>query len=197
MLYFANYMCYCEHFKDNFSFWCSMKELFNFVGISLMPPLVEVARSNYGFHGAYLILGAFTWNSIVCGMLMRPPVQPKSAHNEDFEVGDSRQDANNNIEVRKQNENVFFDISYLVKCPLFVLLLFIHCITCYNFVSWVLFLVPYGVSLGFCSDVAVFFSTAGGIGGFLGKVSLLAVFYCDVGNTLVLCVVPAFTFTKG
>ncbi|KAJ8021116.1 Monocarboxylate transporter 14 [Holothuria leucospilota] len=87
VLYFAYYLCYCEHFKDSFSFWCSMRELFNFVGISLMPPLVEVARSNYGFHGAYVILGAITWNSIVCGILMRSPVQPKSVHNEDFEGG--------------------------------------------------------------------------------------------------------------
>ncbi|KAJ8021115.1 hypothetical protein HOLleu_40889 [Holothuria leucospilota] len=128
---------------------------------------------------------------------MRPPVQRTSVHNKDFEGSDSRQEINNSLAGSKQNEDVFCGISYLAKLPSFVLLLFIHCIICYNFVSWAIFLVPYGVSLGFRPDVVVFLSTAGGIGGFWGKVSLLAVFYCDVGNTLVLFVVPAFTFTVG
>ncbi|XP_071854537.1 monocarboxylate transporter 14-like [Apostichopus japonicus] len=201
LIHFALFMAFMEHFKDKFPVALAARELSTYIGISVMPPLIEVFRSYYGLHGSYLLLGAISWNFIVCGVLLKPVIGAEEQRmNHNFGSGKmfarlkrrfcGKRDhrlIHNGAKEDDMGDNILismFSHSSVINHPNFGIFLTIHSIFYYTFSAWALFLVPFGVSLGYTSNEAVYLSTAGGLGGFCGKLLSILLFHFDKVNII-------------
>lgn len=185
----------------------SIRDTFSFLGVTVIPVLMEFMRHTYGLHGAYFLLGAISWNAVAAGILLRP-----SALEKNNEVMDASFAPTENIQGKdKSIQNAmlvlkgrivsmvtllfnFLSLSPVIHHPIFIVFLTVHALICYNFTVWAIFLVPFGTSLGFSSEHAVLFSSAGGIGGLFGKFLVSLIFYFDKMHPLAASVVPSVTW---
>ncbi|XP_071828161.1 uncharacterized protein [Apostichopus japonicus] len=198
---FSLYMIYLEHFdKETFPVAYSVRELFQYLGITAIPVLLEQLREEYGLSGSYLIMGALVWNCMISGVLMkskRPPPQSVD-HDHAHESSESAKRKDESAgpddkteETRMGNLLMLFSIEPATRHPLFTLCIIIHSLLSYSFVVWAVFLVPFGKTLGLPSDVAVLLSVFGGIGGLFGKIVVLFVFLSNRMNAITCSVIPA------
>lgn len=198
ILYFAVFLAYVEHFGDLFYLAYSLRDTFFYVGVTAMPPALEYVRGKYGLHAAFLILGAITWNGVVAGVLLKPSHNAKVTSKNENEESKDPENCCNKSEKDTFDGNYshtsFVGISALTNHPLFSVCVLLHSLTNFNFVVWTLFLVPYGTSLGYPPEVAVYLSTLGGIGGFAGKIVVIIVFYYGKMNQILSNAVPGVIF---
>ncbi|XP_071855558.1 monocarboxylate transporter 12-like isoform X1 [Apostichopus japonicus] len=207
LLHFAMFMAYLEHFQDKFSVAFSARELNTYIGVSAMPPLMDYCRSYYGTHSSYLLLGAISWNCIVCGVLLKPAIGFD-------ERGGTFRDKPLSFMMRLRESvgcmptdtsfnNVCYKIlaifshSPVMNHPNFAIFLVIHSIFYYTFTAWALYLVPFGTSLGYPSHQAVYLSTAGGIGGFCGKLLAIMIFHMNKMTIISGALLPSCTVCTG
>lgn len=156
--------------------------------MALLPPLLEHWREKYGLNGALLLLGAFTWNIMLCGVLTpRDSEQDPTDSDKRLEGSADNQKVDENCSVsesRKLQQHVIaahptLRFLYLAQfCNMFVL------------ISWAMFLLPYGVEKGHRQGDAVILSTIGGIGVVLGRILIFLVFYWKYHNSLMMIVTP-------
>ncbi|KAJ8023154.1 Monocarboxylate transporter 2 [Holothuria leucospilota] len=164
-----------------------------------MPPIIELLRNSLGFSGSYLVLGAILWNAIICGMLLKE-TETGVTNERNFKE-------NRNIDKREEEsfgENgktpillSFLDISPIRKHPNFVYFVILDTLLYHNFVVWAIFLVSFGKSVGLKPEEAVLLSTAGGVGGCIGKITVVATFYIDRMNALTSSLIPAIICNVG
>lgn len=207
-------MAFLEHFRDKFAVAFGGRELSTYLGVAVFPPLLELFRSTYGLHGAYILLGAVSSHCIVSGVLLKPATgktcvttksklklqeKPCFGHLMSTVRGDL-----NELEA-KHTQRIFrtgllsilmrilkvFNLSPALKHSTFALFLILHSFFYYTFTAWALYLVPFGLSLGFVPAAVVYWSTAGGVGGFLGKTLALIVFRADKMNAITGGLIPA------
>ncbi|KAJ8021052.1 Monocarboxylate transporter 12 [Holothuria leucospilota] len=214
LLHFALFMSYIEHFQDKFSVAFSTRELSTYVGVSVMPPLMEVLRSSYGLQGSYLIFGAIAWNCVVCGLLLKSPPNQTSTRSvceelkfllrkinccylDNYKEPYSNEGVAKRLQIQLWNLANIFSLAPAIKHPRFAVFLLIHSLFYYTFTAWALFLVPFGISIGFSATVAVYLSTAGGVGGFVGKLLAIAVFHFEKMNSLTGALIPSLICCVG
>ncbi|KAJ8033649.1 hypothetical protein HOLleu_23961 [Holothuria leucospilota] len=165
-----------------------------------MPPAVEFLRGTYGLHGAFLILGAIMWNGAAVGMLLRPrkkSIARLKTENEDGHDSNKlllENSSNGNANSCTDYENSFLGLSAITHHPLFGLSVIVHSLTNFNFVIWALYLVPYGISLGYHPQLAALLSTSGGAGGFIGKVLVIVVFHHGRMTQIISNAVPGIIY---
>ncbi|KAJ8046546.1 hypothetical protein HOLleu_05243 [Holothuria leucospilota] len=94
------------------------------------------------------------------------------------------------IEVLKKMKNLL-DFSPVLKHPIYAIFVLIYSLFSYNFVAWAIFLVPFGKSIGLSPEAAVILSTAGGLGGLVGKLAVFFLFYFRKMNSMTSSLVPA------
>ncbi|KAJ8032586.1 hypothetical protein HOLleu_26146 [Holothuria leucospilota] len=195
-------MTYVEHFEEAFSLAYSIRDLFLYLGISFMPPLLEFLLRNYGLSWTFLLLGAIDWHTVISGVLLKQ-AKPSACQGKKLPAVDtSLKDTDRGAMTKRSQVNShpclalfsFLGVSPALHHPIFVLFILLHSIVSFNFVIWALFLVPYGVSLGYQPGVAVFLSTFGGIGGLVGKLIVIIVFYFDKMNQITATVIPCTVY---
>lgn len=196
-------MAFLETFQEAYSIAYSIRDIFSFLGVSTMPVIMEYLRRTYGIHNAYFLLGGISWNTVVAGILIKPSERDsRSNHNDQNETNWDRPTNAGKVLIdvsslitKLLNAVIaiirFLDISPAVRHPMFLAYLLTYFFFSYNFTVWSIFLVPLGTSLGFKPDEAVLFSTAGGIGGFFGKIVVLLLFYFDKINPFTAIVFPS------
>ncbi|XP_046374554.2 monocarboxylate transporter 12-like [Haliotis rufescens] len=57
------------------------------LGNFLLPPLTQWLLDGYGLKGTFLLLGALSFQSCVCGSLMRPPLHERTRHQAERKAG--------------------------------------------------------------------------------------------------------------
>ncbi|KAJ8036077.1 hypothetical protein HOLleu_19944 [Holothuria leucospilota] len=210
LLDFACFMSFIVHFKTNYQSLNSIRKLFAYVGITLIPPLVELLRSKFGFNGAYLILGAICWNGVVCPLLLKDDKthQKCSCSHSSKKKSYDLLNGNTSGDSHKDQDTQTKDKGKLIVCnlrllssvtshPLYSGLILTEGLFYYNFVIWAIFLVPFGRSVGLKPSAAVFLSTAGGFGGLIGKLVAFLVCYVDKMNAISAFLVPALLCNCG
>ncbi|XP_041466832.1 monocarboxylate transporter 14-like [Lytechinus variegatus] len=63
-----------DSFQENFVFWSTLTSYGYTSGSMLMPIVIEKSLQAYGYEGAFLILGAITLHTLVCGAAIRKTV---------------------------------------------------------------------------------------------------------------------------
>ncbi|PIK61633.1 putative monocarboxylate transporter 4 [Apostichopus japonicus] len=193
------YITLQSHFPANFPVLLSFTSLFNFVGVAVFPLIMQRLKAAYGLELGLLLFGAITWNTIVCGVCLRkvgrkrPAPTKKTTSNEKKDIpGMEMKEIGSETEsIRKrQINNRKWFCSSIFYHKTFALLLGLELVAFYIFMSWALFLVSLGKTMGLSEGEAVFLSTAGGIGGFVGKLSAVFMFKYDKVNAYTCCLIP-------
>ncbi|XP_071854827.1 uncharacterized protein [Apostichopus japonicus] len=202
LLYFSLYMSFLEHFDaETFPTAYSVRELFTYLGIVVIPILVDNFRRRYGLFGSYLLMGAVSWNTVLSGLLMKPKkgiakIPGNKQKKEDAQTTNQEDDSNSIDNSREKSKHTHVELcsgALFYEHPQFVPFVVIQAFFSLTFATWAIFLVPFGRSKGFPSEVAVLLSAIGGVGGFLGKIVVLVVFWYNRMNTIAAIVVPAIT----
>ena len=72
VLYMASIVVTQQYFDKRRSMACGLIMCGYSVGVFLLPPLIRLSISMYGWQGALFILGALVLQAMVCGALLRP-----------------------------------------------------------------------------------------------------------------------------
>ncbi|KAJ8036037.1 Monocarboxylate transporter 2 [Holothuria leucospilota] len=163
----SSYFHMLQVFGDGFGLATSITSQCLFLGVCLIPLIFEHLWDQFGLHGALLIFSAFCWNCIISAVLMKP-TQTKLSETV-TECSKEDEEANSNSIFIKLKQ-LFLNMKQLVNkhktIPLLLVIVYVH-FACYF--SWALFLVPVAEQRGFDKSSAVLLSTAGGVGGILGR----------------------------
>lgn len=189
-------MCLKEHFKEDYPAVMPLSMMGSYVGITVLPPLMEVCRLAYGSKGTYLIFGALCWNLIPCGLLLQSPsvTEPenyqlvkemKRSNDEDDneqsdeeEEGDvmEREDSDNSLKKMIRNKNANAALSVIAeqmgvfKSGFFCLFFFVANMRKIPADGWTLFLIPHLIKRGLNSFQAAEVASVGGMMGVVGRV---------------------------
>ncbi|XP_071828525.1 monocarboxylate transporter 12-like isoform X2 [Apostichopus japonicus] len=192
-------LCLKEHFKDNYPAIMPLSMMGSYVGITILPPIMDLCRIAYGDSGTYIIYGALCWNLIPCGLLLCSPVSSREdqelkmvdeSHDDiDDELTEGyEEEGYEEVEQREEGENLshhsgtttnsFVQSAYLNLKE--YVLLFTNVWFCIFFVlgnlrkipadGWTLFLIPNVIEQGFFSVQAATVASIGGFTGILGRV---------------------------
>lgn len=179
-----------SYFKEeNLPLVISFVALFDFVGIAAIPPVLQYLRSNYGLENSLVLFGAIMWNLIVTGVAsIEPPksnVNPKNAK-------DTEEDNANdvNLSSMKTLETYLRNTFSVFEHTTFRLLLVVEFVGYYLFVSWALFLVSLGTTLGLTEVEAVSLSSIGGTGGLVGRIFATVLFIFNRMNACTSSLIP-------
>ena len=164
--------------------------MFDFVGVASLPMVLQYLRNQYGLQNSLIIFGAVVWNTLVMGVAAKHPPGYGTVSDSDKHVHLS----NGNQEQRNKHfelvHKISSEITSFSKHKQALIILLIESISQYLFVSWALFLVPVGKSLGLSEFQAVTLSTFGGIGGFFGRLLATFLFWLDKMNAVTSSLVP-------
>ncbi|XP_071854110.1 monocarboxylate transporter 1-like isoform X2 [Apostichopus japonicus] len=196
-----SFLIFQEHFEEDFATFTSCVSVFEYAAVALMPPVLQYFKTTYGFNNALVLFGALSWHLVAGCTAFRVPGRKKERHRNNKHQPTSEIIAGNTIPFEskvidkvEQVKSVFQKysslFSSLVAHQKFRYFLLLEGIGFFLFTSWALFLVTTGTALGLSEERAVYLSTAGGIGGFLGK--LLAIFLCYINkmNAYTSCLIP-------
>ncbi|XP_038052397.1 monocarboxylate transporter 12-B-like [Patiria miniata] len=180
-----------EYFPDDFAFANGASLAGGTTGMMVLPPVMEYLVSVYGWRRALGLMGAFSFNYVVCGALLRP--RNKSSLPAQYSLVPSRSIVENAspksgglADGRDQDEegnSAKFNFGQIVKYvrerfdahilaePLFVIISVVSTLEGMLFGMWHLYLIPQGVELGFGDSPSAFLATFGGAGSLLGRIS--------------------------
>ncbi|XP_071828385.1 monocarboxylate transporter 12-like isoform X2 [Apostichopus japonicus] len=182
-LFLPAVLCLREQAPDHFASLMPLATLGGYVGVVLLPGIVEVFLENYGLRGAFCLFGALSWNTIPCGLLL---VSGKGKQYETLSNSGDKSEPSQEVEAFDEDSHNFTNLKYGMR-PLrffanvlkehlslfldFTFTLFFITANTRRFPSdtWTLFLIPYNQELGMTKSNAVFISSVGGIGGIVGR----------------------------
>ncbi|KAJ8020572.1 Monocarboxylate transporter 2 [Holothuria leucospilota] len=154
----------------------SVTVLCDYLGVAALPPVLQYFLNQYGLKNSLLLFGALVLNVIACGVASKVPRSLRKSKLQATKT-EKRKEEENISKKRKLIRSfteVFDFVSTLFQHKNIVTLIVLEFVAYYVFISWALFLVSLGKSLGLSPTEAVLLSTGGGIGGFVGR--LIAVF---------------------
>ncbi|XP_022110734.1 monocarboxylate transporter 13-like [Acanthaster planci] len=179
-----------DYFPDTFATANGVSLSGGTIGMMVIPPLMEYLVECYGWRSALALLGAFSFNHVVCGALLRPlHSKPRKydllpSHNDDVDpkyLKSSSQSSNSQRERMTSRVSVKkicsilleflrdrFDTEVLTE-PVFVLYQLTTILNGMVYSMWHLFLIPQGIELGFGDRPAAFLATYGGLGSLVGR----------------------------
>ncbi|XP_071819640.1 monocarboxylate transporter 2-like isoform X2 [Apostichopus japonicus] len=196
------YITLHSHFPANFPVMFSFTCLFDYVGVAVFPLIMQQLKATYGLELGLLLFGAIAWNTIVCGVCLRKvgrmgcALTKRNTSNEKRDIPEMELkhivSETRNIRKRQINNRMRL-CSSLFYHKTFALLIGLELTSYYIFFSWALFLVSLGKTMGLSEGEAVFLSTAGGIGGLVGKLCVVFMFKYDKVNAYTCCLIPLVT----
>lgn len=200
------YLALHESFQEKFGTAFCASSLFNFVGISVLPPIMQTLTDLFGFRNSLLLFGAIAWNMVPCGISLRSPVASKLGKKQRDET-DGYEKAAVMLEETTESltisssdksggrwklfvQKYLYFSSYLIHHTNFTIAALVEFVVFYTYVSWTVFLVSLGTSSAFTLKDSVLLSTAGGIGGFFGKVVTILLFHFGKMNAYSCGLIP-------
>ncbi|KAJ8024476.1 Monocarboxylate transporter 2 [Holothuria leucospilota] len=179
-----------DTFQDSYPTAYATSSLGTNVGVSLFPLLLEYLNSYYGIQGGVFVFGAFLWNMIVVGLLIKTTM-----HREDSTYEEIGEDTGNRLSSLQDSQSHRICNSLPLQIfslhPNFIFLFISSVLVEVNFVAWATYLVPYGQFLGYPSYTAVFLSTIGGVSGLFGKAFVAIIAYHDCLHPINIIVIPS------
>lgn len=167
----------------------SVAVMFEFVGVAALPPVLQFLRTQYGLHNSLLLFGALVSNTVVCGVAARKPRRKTPKYQTVNQAKETLPECTNTYFGRR----IFSYFSSLFAHKHLATVLIVEFVEYYIFVSWALFLVSLGTTLGLSSEEAVFLSMTGGIGGLLGRILTVLISYSDKLNAISSSLIPFVT----
>ncbi|KAJ8036917.1 Monocarboxylate transporter 2 [Holothuria leucospilota] len=175
-----------DHFQDQFPKALSASSLFNFIGIAVLPPLLQYLKTLFGSREAFILFGAVTWHMIPAGFGLRDAV-PRGGCIDRPSV--SKRHAKTKRDLKFVNKYLSF-CSCLFYHKNYAILVVTEFLSSLIYISWALFLVSLGTSAGLREESAVILSTAAGVGSFLGTALAIGLFHFQKMNAYTSCAVP-------
>ncbi|XP_071822077.1 monocarboxylate transporter 13-like [Apostichopus japonicus] len=188
------YILVKDHFKEEYPLMISVSLTFNYIGLALLPLLLQYFRDHFGQQISLVLFGAVLWNLVACGVAFREPRDIQNG----TKTNPSANERRYQLHVEKTSSNsavistYFFWCDSLIHHPILAIYCIVELLTYYVYISWALFLVSLGTSAGLEPDQAVLLSTSGGMGGFLGKIAVVALFHYGKINSISGWFVPSF-----
>ncbi|KAJ8044872.1 Monocarboxylate transporter 12 [Holothuria leucospilota] len=176
-----------QYHKENFGSMMSIAGLWHFVGMGILPVVLQFLRTVYGVNQSLLLYGAINWNLAAFGFGLRQPSRQATLNqmsdSADSTMETSQRDGNEDMQI-SEKENQKGSVlcrwlsSYLsLRVHKKVILLAIsEVFALYMLTSWAGFLVSFGRSVGLTPYEAVFLSSVGGVSGFLSQITTLILF---------------------
>ena len=179
-----------DYFQHRFSLANGIAFTGGAIGFATLSPLLGHFIDKYGWRGAALIYAAMHLNVCVAGFLMVGPydgskllrqgtssqnIEKTSIKLDNIELNISVEPTGLKTQTDKRKSTCwkrvidYFGFSVLHHYP--VLTIYLIAMSMHEFVAggWVLFLVPYSVSLGYPAQTASFLTTLGGLGALIGR----------------------------
>ncbi|KAJ8050442.1 Monocarboxylate transporter 2 [Holothuria leucospilota] len=199
---FAGYLNFCDHFYNNLGTAVSIGSLSNFLGMATLPLLLQHLKMSFGLHNGLVLFGDILYNFIVSAFAVTTPLRyPRTAKSVDVEQTDknetcpfAKENAVDKNDCVKNKKGKLY--SYLQAwCEMFnhenlAVFMALEGLMFYIYLSWGLFLVSVGTSVGLGSHQVVLLSTAGGIGGFFGRLIAAALFHTKRMNAFTSTLFP-------
>lgn len=139
---------------------------------------------------AFVLFGTLLLNLVPCGVAFRESrnIDDKVRH---VSTQQLRRDENQETAIPCGIFDKYFAwCNSLFRHPMLTLFCLLESIAFSLYVSWALFLVSLGTSSGLTTDQAVLLSTCGGIGGLIGTVASVMMFYYGIMSPVSGCLVP-------
>ncbi|KAJ8037815.1 Monocarboxylate transporter 12 [Holothuria leucospilota] len=169
----------------------SFLALFDYVGVATVPPVMQYFRSQYGLQNSLILFGALLWNTVAAGVAAKRPRRRKSEiEDRQKEKGDETEENDPRPSNSNEGKKCCNFIPRLFNHNNVAILLVVEFVGYYVFMSWALFLVSLGKSLGLSDDEAVFLTTAGGVGGLVGRLITFCMFQVYKVNALNSSLIP-------
>ncbi|XP_038053871.1 monocarboxylate transporter 13-like [Patiria miniata] len=180
-----------DYFPESFATANGVSLCGGTIGMMVIPPLVEYLVEEYGWRTAFALLGAFSFNYVVCGALLRPlhPMRtnysrlPGQTYDADAATPELRNQFDDRLlpdrkKSRVNFKKVFsiilevirerFDTRALAD-PIFIIYQVACVLNGMLYSMWHLFLIPQGLELGFGDEPSAFLATYGGLGALIGR----------------------------
>ncbi|XP_038077317.1 monocarboxylate transporter 12-B-like [Patiria miniata] len=173
-----------DYFPDDFAAANGVTFAGGTVGIIVIPPVVEHLVSIYGWRSALLLMGAFSFNYVLCGALLRPLRRPLAAHYKQIR-GDDDTGCDTHPTGRTDGIDPERSVNICGKCwhivsgvsndvfttSKFLIFQAVILLCGMVFSSWHLFVIPQGVELGFGDGPAAYLAIFAGVGSLVGRLS--------------------------
>lgn len=209
-----SYLALQEQFWGHFPTASSASTLFQFVGMSSLPLLVKVFEDAYGVNQSLLLFGAIMWHLVACGVALRVPHRLKNLPNveesqreKEYHESESKEMSTKSEkdEEEEEKEEISPKNDITQQQTVVTRALWLHCFSsvavhrnfafvlifvmaaCFCTSSWSIFLVSHGKAQGLTDEFAVLLTTAGGVGGLIGKVTGTVLFHFHKMNPYVCC----------
>ncbi|XP_072037354.1 monocarboxylate transporter 13-like [Amphiura filiformis] len=165
----AEVMALNDYFPDDLSVANGLAFTGGAVGMIIFPPFAEYLNILFGWRPAMLLLGAACFNICIAGVIMRPPKKSiyRTVSQESLQTYDADED--DKLAKFRKTCSSFFGFSVLAKEPILVTYLAAFCLWSIASAGWVIFLVPYTITLGYSAQTASFLSSIGGVGTLIGR----------------------------
>ncbi|XP_071814045.1 monocarboxylate transporter 4-like [Apostichopus japonicus] len=160
---------------------------FDYIGVAILPPTLQLFRSEYGMKDSMILLGALVLNVMACGAASR---KPRKSTKQTIGVETPNQDEQTSDRDTKGIKNQLLNLPTLFQHNNIGILLIAEFEAYYVFASWAIFLVSLGRTLGLTDEESVFLSTAGGLGGFIGRCLAVVLFKVKRINAFTSILIP-------
>eukprot|EP00057_Strongylocentrotus_purpuratus_P008804 XP_011663278.1 PREDICTED: monocarboxylate transporter 12 [Strongylocentrotus purpuratus] len=196
----AGVILFYKNVRENFSITFGIADTGNAIGMMVVPILTEFFLETYGWNGTILLLGGLLLQNSIFLLLMkgRPggsedddsDVPERSSSSVDSEVDDDVFDEDDDLLQRRHDDGgsrstsssasvwrcchcvyTYFGLSLFFEYRHTAGVMFYMVLSGIINTSWLVFLIPHGVSRGFPLSKAVFLATCGGFGNVLGRVA--------------------------
>lgn len=187
-----------ETFSDDiFGITVSLTDQFSFVGMMILPIVLDKFQDFYGLQGGIFLFGGLNLNIMVAGVVMKGHTGRKKIHQPHC-VDD----------VHHEQEQPICNLDHTESGSGFVVLLYQYwlvlvmnsgiyllCITAllhfFNVIAWALFLVSLGEESGLSQSNAVLLASCGGFGALFGRVWSIILFSLKVESPFQFFGIPA------
>nr|XP_054759838.1 monocarboxylate transporter 1-like [Lytechinus pictus] len=188
-----------KNVRRNFSITFGIADTGNAIGMMTVPILTEFFLETYGWNGTILLLGGLLFQNSIFLLLMRErPLEPHDDDDDNSEMQETRVDSEAEDDVFDEDDDLlqrsldggrphattsspsiwrccyciysYFGLSLFFECRYTIVVMLLMVFLGMINASWLVFLIPHGVSRGFRLSRAVFLATCGGFGNVLGRV---------------------------
>lgn len=187
-----------ESFGIQYGTVISVCGLVSNTGMVVLPPLLEFSRGHFGLKGSLYLSGALLWNQILCGFLLPASSGRSSAQQNNYDETDNDteqpiDDKSDNGDTMPSNDNtalVAKQPNMITSHPALLPLIASQFFNMITFMGWSMFLIPFGISKGYKPSVAVYLSSIGGFGVFVGRTVIIFIFHFKLMSSLPVMLTP-------
>ncbi|KAJ8027034.1 hypothetical protein HOLleu_32050 [Holothuria leucospilota] len=167
---------------DIFGITVSLTDQFSFVGMMILPIVLDKFQDFYGLQGGIFLFGGLNLNIMVAGVVMKGHIGRKKIHQPQH---DHTESGSGFVVLLHQHWLV------LVINPGIYLLCITALLHFFNVIAWALFLVSLGEESGLSQSNAVLLASCGGFGALFGRVWSIILFSLKVESPFQFFGIPA------